>query len=175
MRFGKHVVVLAVYYAICEAMPVSQVARAMRIIHHIRVLRVTITKWHHKAAFLFQRRLPKSSIFPVYGRKPWQRRDRTEGAWKKALVLAQIMPKVRPHARTNSDQTTYHKTRPSPHCNDARHSAGTKNPHNSLPTDTPAIRRPWATSNSIWPATSATCPFSNRRTTYRRNSPSRKR
>ena len=79
MHFAKATVALALYYTICEAMPATQVARTLSNIHDVTVSHDTITRWHHKAAFLFSAKtlsLPEIPNKP--GRKPRLYADETE-------------------------------------------------------------------------------------------------
>ena len=79
MHFDKQTVTLAVYYTICEAMPAPQVARTMLNIHGIHVSHDTITRWHHKAAFLFSAKTLEVIEIPnKTGRKPRLYADETE-------------------------------------------------------------------------------------------------
>jgi transposase-like protein len=79
MKFPPMVVALAMYLAICEGNAATQVSKIMRNLYNIKISHDTITRWHHKAAFLLSaktRHLPDIPQKP--GRKPRLYADETE-------------------------------------------------------------------------------------------------
>ena len=79
MKFCPATVALAMYLAICEANPATQVSKIMRNLYGIRVSHDTITRWHHKAAFLLSEKTRDLIKLPEKaGRKPRVYADETE-------------------------------------------------------------------------------------------------
>ena len=79
MTFAKATVALALYYTICEAMPATQVARTLWNLHRVKLSHDTVTRWHHKAAFLFSEKTVGILEIPKKpGRKPRLYADETE-------------------------------------------------------------------------------------------------
>jgi len=79
MKFPKPTVALALYYSICEAMPATQVSRTLANIHAVSISHDTITRWSHKAGFLFSQKTAVELSLPLkQGRRPRLYADETE-------------------------------------------------------------------------------------------------
>jgi len=79
MKFPPATVALAMYFTICEGNPAPQVAKILFNVYSVKVSHDTITRWHHKAGFLFSAKTKGLAEIPKKpGRKPRLFADETE-------------------------------------------------------------------------------------------------
>jgi transposase-like protein len=79
MKFPTATVALALYLTICEGNPAPQVVKILRNLYAVNVSHDTITRWHHKAGFLFSAKTTQIMQIPQKpGRKPRLYADETE-------------------------------------------------------------------------------------------------
>jgi transposase-like protein len=79
MKFSSATVALAMYLTICEGNPATQVAKIMHNLYGLPVSHDTITRWHHKTAFLLSEKTRDLIEIPRKpGRKPRVYADETE-------------------------------------------------------------------------------------------------
>ena len=79
MKFPTATVAIAVYLTICEGNPATQVAKIMGNLYNVKISHDTITRWHHKAGFLFSAKTTSLADIPHKpGRKPRIYADETQ-------------------------------------------------------------------------------------------------
>lgn len=79
MKFPPATVALALYLTICEGNPAPQVVKMLRNLYGVTVSHDSVTRWHHKAGFLFAAKTSGLAEIPVKpGRKPRLYADETE-------------------------------------------------------------------------------------------------
>lgn len=79
MKFPPMTVAIVIYYAICEGLAATQISKILRNIYNINISHDTITRWHHKAAFILSAKTRKLLKVPQKpGRRPRVHADETE-------------------------------------------------------------------------------------------------
>jgi transposase-like protein len=79
MKFPKATVALALYFTICEGNPATQTSKILFNLYNIQISHDTITRWHHKAGFLFSAKTIDLAEIPhKTGRKPRIYADETQ-------------------------------------------------------------------------------------------------
>ncbi len=79
MKFPPATVAIALYLTICEGNPAPQVVKILRNLYGVNVSHDTVTRWHHKAGFLFSSKTAGLAEIPQKpGRKPRLYADETE-------------------------------------------------------------------------------------------------